>query len=300
MFGENYSAYGSAPSLPEKQKKERSKVKGRPTLLVLLACLVVPLVVFVATFWIRSFDIHYQSSSFSDILCAFLFLVPLVTCVLAYYTSKADEDAKPMALLAVLSLAAWFLGYSLGGGNFTHLMRPYYDINRLNVYPSVNPALYGGQQLMDAGQIQFTPGTHLWLQRSVGFKNDDTYCVAPIVSGQNTSQKTYDFWAVGINCCSAHTSDYHCGEYSNPAVAKGLRLMDDSKRDMFRLTVKKAQAQFNMTVSHPIFLHWLTDPDMEITAYQEDGVQQFVTWTFGLFAVLLCIVVCAVAVFAKM
>merc|ERR1719440_1823541 len=128
-----------------------------------------------------------------------------------------------MMLLAVMALTAWVLGFLLGGNNFHVNMQPFYDLKRLIVYPSVDPSKYGGQQLMDAGQIQFTKGTRIAISKSTGFKDGDTYCAAPIVSGGNVTQSTFDFWAIGVNCCSGHLADFHCGEFSSPHARKGLR-----------------------------------------------------------------------------
>lgn len=60
--------------------------------------------------------------------------------------------------------------------------QPYYDINNLNNYPDVEVDKYRGQTLMDLGMVSFVPGTYLNLSMSYGFKNEDMYCVAPIVS----------------------------------------------------------------------------------------------------------------------
>lgn len=297
MMSDKYAAYGSASILGEKMRKEGKDIQRKPTLFVLTCCLLVPLLIFVVTFWLRSFETHYQNEIFTNILCYFLLLIPLAFGALTCSINLGD--AKPMALLTVMSLVAWLLGFLMGGDNFHTNMRPFYDVSRLNTYPTVDASKYGGQQLMDAGQILFTPGTKLSLKQSMGFKNGDTYCVAPIVSS-NASQSTFDFWAVGINCCSAHVADFHCGEYLNPFATSGLRLMDDDKREMFRLVVKKAEAEFSLKVAHPIFLYWLSDPAAEIDAYEDEGMHYFVTAAFGLFCLQLCVVVCAAAVFARM
>merc|ERR1719440_1121999 len=129
-----------------------------------------------------------------------------------------NGDCRPMAFLTATSLIAWILGYLAGGSNYTSYMRPYYDINNLNVYPNVDPSKYGGTQLMDAGMIQFTKGSGVRVEKSIGFKNDNVYCVAPIVAHANQTQTTFDFWAVGMNCCSGHMPDFHCGESANPGA----------------------------------------------------------------------------------
>merc|ERR1719253_978720 len=114
---------------------------------------------------------------------------------------------------------------------------------------------------MDAATMAFVPGTQLNLSLSFGFHNADTYCIAPIVtppiedgSGANTSSANgssanssdsavtthkdetpnYDFWAVGLNCCSGHSADFTCGEFSNPNARSGLRMMRDDLRNYFR------------------------------------------------------------------
>lgn len=299
MLSDKYVAYGSAPVLSERKQKEGKDVQKTSTLFVLSCCLLIPLMLFVVTFWLRSFELHYQNETFTDIMCYFLVLAPMAFGALTFNLVNGTRDAKPMALLTSMSFVTWLLGFFMGGQNFQVNMRPFYDISRLNTYPAVDPSKYGGQQLMDAGQILFTPGTKLELKQSTGFMNGDTYCAAPIVAG-NASQSTFDFWAVGINCCSAHTSDFHCGEYSNPFATNGIRLMDDDKREMFRLVVKKAEAEYSLKVTHPIFLYWTSDPAAEISSYEDDGMRHFVTAGFGLFCVQLFVVVCAAAVFARM
>lgn len=126
---------------------------------------------------------------------------------------------------------------------------------------------------MDAGEIQFIPGSHLDLAKSFGFKNGDTYCVAPVVGPKkgNATQQTYDFWAVGTNCCSGHTADFHCGEYSNRNAHKGLRFMRDDIRGYLRLAVQEAEASYNIKATHPIFMYWMEHPSDEVNAFREDG-----------------------------
>lgn len=57
--------------------------------------------------------------------------------------------------------------------------------------------------------------------------------MAPIVNG-NAALATYDFWAVGLNCCSGVSSDFRCGEFNNQHARSGLRLMRDDQRPFYR------------------------------------------------------------------
>jgi hypothetical protein len=299
---QQYAPYGALPAnimmsgkgMSAKLGKETTK--ARPGFAALLGCIFVPCLIFVTTFWLRSFEIRRDSQDLANFLCHCL-LLPILAFAWMTFNLTRSGDPRAMAFLTISCLASWIAGYIVGGCNYTSYMRPYYDINNLNVYPSVDPSNHTGNQYMDAGMIEFTKGSSLWLQKSVGFKNDDVYCVAPIVGKGNTTSA--DFWAVGLNCCSGHKPDFHCGEYSNPHAHWGLRLMDDRKRDMFRLAVMEASQTFHIKASHPIFVYWLSDPTSEVSAYQEDGFKFFMLWMFGNFCVQLSLVVCGLLCHAK-
>jgi len=287
MMMESKLAYGSTPDKLTLQSKST-----RPSAPALAGFLFVPWLLFVTTFWLRSFELRRDSDMLVTLLCFSLLLPVLAFASMTLNMARAGGNAKPMLFLTVTSFVAWGMAFVTGDGNFTSYMRPYYDITNLNTYPSVDPSKYTGAQLMDAGMIQFTKGSKLNLAKSIGFKNGDVYCVAPVV-GNNGTQSTFDFWAVGTNCCSGHTADFSCGEFSNPAANWGLRLMDDTKRDMFRLAVKEAEAAFNLNAPHPVFMYWLSDPQSEVNAYQDDGFKFFTMWVSAAGSVQLFLVLCA-------
>merc|ERR1719443_992372 len=115
----------------------------------------------------------------------------------------------------------------------------------MNSYPSVNPATKRGQQMMDSGRVYFAPGTALDVKKSMGFKNHDTYCVAPITNGCD-KLPTYDFWAVGVNCCNGASTAFRCGDFNNPHARSGLRVIREDQHPFFRLAVKQAEAAYNI------------------------------------------------------
>lgn len=218
----------------------------------------------------------------------------LLAPIVIFIVMAVNHPKGPMVILAQTSVLAWLVGYFAGDWNYVTNMQPYYEITDLNVYPAVDPSKFEGSQLMDAGMIQFTQGSTLWLEKAVGFKNEDIYCVVPIRAASNVTQLTYDFWAVGLNCCSAHRPDFACGEFANPKARWGLRFMDDkylnSQRNMFLLAVKEAEAAYNLNVSHPVFLYWLEDPLAEVDAHEEHGYRTFVNCVFGYASVQLFLV----------
>lgn len=298
MLSDKFALYGSAPSM---RKENLSKKK--PVLATLLACIVAPLLLFVFVYWARSFSFHFESDTASQVICYLLLVVPLIFGYTAINRLSVPGEREPMILLVLMCLIAVILGLVLGDNNYHSNMHPYYSVGQLNSYPNVDPSKYGGQQLMDAGQIEFTSGSKVDVQKSMGFKNGDVYCVAPIVSGGGngtSKQSSFDFWAVGLNCCSGHAPDFHCGEYANPKTRKGLRLMDQDKKDMYRLVVQKAAAEYNLKAPHPIFLYWLADPAAEISAYQDDGYRNFITATVSFLCGQLILIVIAVTAFAMM
>eukprot|EP00971_Amphidinium_carterae_P319764 6355726-Amphidinium_carterae.1 len=139
----------------------------------------------------------------------------------------AREEFQPRtpktwsSFIAVSCLVGWALGLAVGDFIYGVHTRRGYEMQTLNTYPNVDPSEKSGQEVMDAGRIIFQVGTRLDLKRSMGFKNGQVYCVAPIVT-PGKEPFSYDFWAVGTDCCSGLVSDFHCGEDSNPKASAGV------------------------------------------------------------------------------
>jgi len=189
----------------------------------------------------------------------------------------------------IATLTAWLMGDL----NFWFFMQPYYDVQHLAAYVNVNPSEHKfpngeivpaeGKRYLDAGIVYFKDDVVLDKTKAMSFRNGDLYCVAPLVSKTCTKNCGYDFWAIGLNCCSDSASDFRCGEFSNPQARSGLRLMRDDQRPMFRLAVLAAEGVHKITSPHPLFFYWLQDPKSEIKSYQERGYSMFLTWMFIFF-----------------
>lgn len=206
-------------------------------------------------------------------------------------------------LLAAISLTvAFFCGTVFGDMNFAYHTQPAHDLENLNTYGNktgIDPSFTKGQEIMDAGRIYFTEGAHLDLSKSMAFKNLDLFCVAPIVNG-DASLRSYDYWAVGVNCCSAHGAKFACGEFANPHAKAGLRLMRDEQRAFFRLAVQQAEVSYGITAEHPLFLEWMQDPSSVITSWHEEAYRWHLKSILGYFVFNTFCVACAVIFFSKL
>lgn len=316
MYGSN----GPVAGPPMAHVQKGSFLHGqrqRLNVVAILISLFVPWLLFCMIYWTMGFSLHYKNV----VICYFLVLVGLcivvVIGILAYNAMKNKKAARSSQLMAtgeasyheptwlmflfITCLLAWLLGLIGGDVNFFNHMEPYYDIMNLNTYPNVDVSRMRGQQLMDAGKIMFSEGTQLDLSRSMGFKNLELYCVAPIVGGSDPKKlPTYDFWAVGMNCCSGNRADFHCGEFNNARAGAGLRLMRDDQRAFFRLAVQQAEAAYRIRADHPLFFYWMQDPVQEVTSYMDEGYKYFLLGIFSHFLFQLFLVVVACLAFAKM
>lgn len=239
-----------------------------------------PWFLFIALFAVMSFRIHYDSSSFAWMLVMVGCGIPVLASLLALRALQTNRDHMWYAYAAAACFVSVGVAVFFGGLNFKYNMRPFYQIQTLNMYPDVSPAREKGFQLMDAGRVYFAQGTGIDMTRAMGFRNNELYCVAPITIG-NGKLASYDFWAVGVNCCSGVSSDFRCGDYNKPNARAGLRLMRDDQRPFYRLAVQQAEAAYGIHSTHPLFFHWMEDPIDEVNTYQESGFQYFILGTFA-------------------
>lgn len=301
-----FHRYGATSEVPLKASTgfmlgDRRRLNVVPICLNLF----LPWILFTSLYAVMSFSIHYHSPQLANILCVFGGVVVLAAAMLAWIAWRRKQlqefhnrDPTWFIFGFVAFLIAWILGMIIGDLNFSYNMQPYYDVLNLSSYPSVNPSSETGQQLMDAGRVYFSEGSALDLSKSMSFKNLDLYCVAPIV---NTKEPlaSYDFWAVGMNCCSSSHSSFHCGEFNNPHARSGLRLMRDDQRPFYRLAVQQAESAYNIRATHPLFYYWTSDPVAEINSYRDEGFKYFLVGVFTHFFFNMFCVACAVVGFSK-
>lgn len=266
-------------------------MKGKRKALNIVAIVIalfVPWVLFCAVYGMLTFSIHYTQPLIAYLSVAVLFvfgvLFPMFLAAQGQKHKFQDPETYQPSwyiFLAVTCLVAFVCGIVAGHSNFDSYMKPYYDLTHMASYKDVNTNDDLGQQLMDAGQVQFAKGTALDLSRSMGFKNHDIYCVAPIVTKGNPHQPlSLDFWAVGKNCCSgSQGSGFACGQWG--AEKGGLRVVRDEERAFYRLAVQQAESAYQIKAIHPLFFH-INDAAAD---HFEHGLREgYRNFTIGMFA----------------
>eukprot|EP00927_Polykrikos_kofoidii_P009361 TRINITY_DN13905_c0_g1_i1.p1 TRINITY_DN13905_c0_g1~~TRINITY_DN13905_c0_g1_i1.p1 ORF type:complete len:300 (-),score=43.84 TRINITY_DN13905_c0_g1_i1:506-1405(-) len=293
------AAYGAAP-----MKVIAGQLHGKSRLNIGGICLsfFVPWLLFCAVYATRTFSIRLTSISMGVIFIALLLI--LVFFALAFQAvqrkRRGEANYEPMwyIFLFLTTLLAFILSMLIGEWNWSNHMAGYFGMAHLNDYSRVDPARMRGKQIMDAGAVNFVEGAFVDTKLAMAFRSDGLYCVAPITS-TSLSLVAYDFWAVGKNCCSGVSGDFHCGDVKNPKAHAGMRLMQDKQRSFFRLAVQQAQSAYQIRAEHPLFFHWMEDPSASISDEKMNGWKFYIMGTFGHFFLQLILIVIAVALIGK-
>jgi len=283
--------------------------RKRLNAVAIVIALFLPWGLFCSSMAILDFKMHYSQPMASYLL----FCIPLVVCLgLAAVAAKSVKDKETNSsyepnwyiFLAATSIIALIMGSLSGQANFTANFESYYDLENMGTYTGIDTTRKSGQQLMDAGRITFVNETQLFLGKSMGFKNKDIYCVAPIVPptvlADATEMKSWDFWAVGKNCCSGTMADFHCPLFSSPEATGGLRVMEDSDRAYYRLAVQQAEATYKIKAGHPLFFYWSRDPIESTKDYLRLGYRNFFMCICCHFVIQAFLVAVATLAFSKL
>merc|ERR1719181_1727148 len=172
--------------------------------------------------------------------------------------------------------AAILAGTMAGTGNFSTFAEPYFKIKDLKVISDIDASAVPGENVMDAGIIQFSRGNHLDPLRSWHFMRQSVYCVAPIITnGTMPRGLSYDFWAVGKDCCSMSSSDFRCGAWGSLAAHGGYRVINQNDQTFYRLAVQQAESLYNIKARNPVFINWSPNPGGEVQTWNQQAFQNF-------------------------
>lgn len=285
--------YGSLPAVQADHGPlwlDDSTAKQRRTnQLAWLKSFLIPSLLFMAMLSLMTFSVHDRHPATTWFLTACGFLLPLGFATKSYQQYH-KELARPTSgprqtwynYLFVSTLVAWIAGAVLGDLNFSSNMGPYYKAistgTILDVDPT-SPGYSGGGHYFNMNRVIFTNSSIVDGKLSLGYKDADLYCVAPITSSvaNGIRPEGYDFWAVGINCCyPMQPAAFWCSDANAKGAGShaGLRYKGDPSN--FRRAIEMAAAEHNFNVTkNPILFTWLRDPVAEIEALQLAGLAQF-------------------------
>jgi len=303
----SFMAYGSAPADSAKVAHfaKHGQKRWRVSVTALLLCLLAPTVQFAVVAAVLSFSMHWSSPGLTWLIVVACAICTVACWYLAFVASRkrwnGDTTREPFwyIFLAVTMLISICFAIYLGQINWLNNVLPSKDLGDLSKHYAVNPATTPGRQLMDAGRVIFAESAHIDTKMSMGFKNTLQYCVAPIVVGED-KLKNYDYWAIGLNCCSGTGTDFHCGEYNNAHAHGGLRLLREDQREFYRLAVQQAEATYNIKSDYPMFFYWMQDPEAELDSYKSDAAKYYFLGLLCYFAGQLFLVVVSMLGYSKL
>lgn len=255
---------GSTPGLKRK----------RMNYLAILVNFWAPWLLFLGIYSMMTFRARYLHPVLAPVTVGVGLFIAVATLFLAFVTKK---NHKPPAWYGATALA-FFIAVAAAAGfgelNYKYNMMPYFTLMNMETYTGINPASEPARKILDVGRVYFTKGTFIDVRKAIGFKDTTQYCVVPITNGRQ-QLPSYDYWAVGTDCCSGTGPDFACGEYDNPHSRAGLRLVNDDQRPFFRLAVQQAEAMYNIKSEHPMFFQWMQDPVQQMVFYRDDGFFYF-------------------------
>jgi len=169
----------------------------------------------------------------------------------------------------VLCVICAIAGAGFGRYLWTYYLKEFHELATLQTYHAVDPGVTAGQSIQDAGLVEFGNMSDVDRGRGGCFvAGGHTYCVAPIVNGGRLLSDVggmprtgaYDYFAVGIDCCTCPNQDFRCGEWLNPYARGGVRSVDQTSRPFYRLAVDDWAAAYRKVSAHPLFFEWHEDP----------------------------------------
>lgn len=282
-------------------KEQRvSKRRRRINCLSLLYAIFLPWVLYLAVYALAAFELHYLAPITTNVMVLFIFCVCCRFAVEAHrHFAVMGEDWFFRVYISSACLVAVVTAWLVGDHTFWAWMQPAINSEHLATYNNVDPSSHvarngailpsAGTRYQDAGSIYFTDKAVIDQSKAMAFKLSHLYCVAPIVNPECTNNCGYDFWAVGVDCCSEDASDFRCGEYSNPRSKSGIRMMYDWQRPYFRLAVLEAEGAHDIMSVHPLFFYWMEDPVGSVRHWKFVGYKRFLIGMFGAFLLNACV-----------
>jgi len=283
----NYGSAADPDKLPvlmlgEPGPESRRRVSG----LAMLQAVALPCALCTGTMVLLSFPVGFQHEALANflIILGLVFVGVLAwKAVYGYLVSEQYGTQEPtwFMFLAVTCLLGLIVGLVVGKAAYSSSLKPYSVLSVMGSARDVDPADVPGAKYLDVSRISFQSGSRVAEELSLGYKDSDVYCVAPIVSNSTQKPSTYDFWAVGINCCSPMPpARFWCSRYdiTDPYAHSGQRFMDDAVSSKFRLAIEQAEEEYRYSAGTPPMLFtWTKDAVADVEFLRKRGLA--LVWT---------------------
>lgn len=171
----------------------------------------------------------------------------------------------PMYLhLGVLMLFATVAGCVVGECVYSLFFMSYWRAGTLGAHFNVLPTEPAAVN-EDAGELSFSMSSRVDITKTVGYKDNSVYCVAPILDDTQAAQ--VQFWAAGVNCCEPR-SNFRCDDVEDASARSGVVIPPGTggmfltpTHEKFQAAAQEAAAAYGLeTPQDPIFVRWLLDP----------------------------------------
>jgi len=225
---------------------------------------IVPLVLFVWELFLWTLLQHISTNA-----CWLMTLTLAVVSAAGLAMWYTGVRWGPVSLLALgsLCLLAILTGTYLGELGWIYFWQGFWWMNIGQQSVATTASTLAGARI-DAATLSFhtaSNDTSVDASRSAGYKDTDTFCVAPIMSPETAGADfpRVNFWAVGVNCCEKYGS-FTCDASRSPSAASGVVQLNGGfpcpscNNDKFALAISKAESQYGL-VSAPdaLLLRWV-------------------------------------------
>jgi hypothetical protein len=291
------------PILFKRLRKQRTVFapgsRMRMNIIPMFLAVFLPWVIYIVVSHINSFQIRHVRPAQCFALTSVFWIGWLFYVRFCIQSRRRHPEPTWYSYFALMIGFAVVFGTAFGNANYVKNMSQYYNEKDMKIINHLDPDLERGQNVLDAGLFYFADGTHVNTAHSWHFMAGTLYCVAPL-SGMRGSPvtQTYDFWAVGKDCCSTSASDFQCGDWANPKARSGARVFDQDDIDHYRLAVEQTETLFDIMATNPVFILWQEDPLATILAWSRIGFSWWLKSVCAFFVFSLFCVVMATSQFA--
>lgn len=233
--------------------------------------ILVPWVAFIAVSCLFAFAYHHV-----PIVIWLLVILGIALCASQMQSASQRQTAQTLRLI-ILAMIALCVAAIVGLINYKRFFAWYWFYEDGHTYTEVNPS-EPAAGYSDASELMFTNRSHIDVTKSLGYKDVQVYCVAPILSNDPAQNNgPVQFWAAGLDCCAARGL-FGCDDAWNPharggAVVPSEATLDGGVLDNYRRATRQAEAAFNITSAQTaIVLHWVVDPEQVRRNHFRSGV----------------------------